>query len=286
MRRIIQSALLLLALAAACGSGRTAALSLSARSTSALGATAATPASGIQLDRVRLVLRKIELEPAPTGAGEASQAGEVEVAAGPLVLDLSGAALGGSVEHVLDAIVPAGTYRELKIEVRAASASDAAAPGLADLAGRGASVLLEGTIDGNAFTFASSLRAAQKKEGTFAVSAAGGSNLTLQLDPAGWFAGPGGARLDPRLESARAAIEANLASSIDLFQDDNRSGHENHHGGGDHDTDGGSDDADGGVADAGCTGYYGFGCAAGDAGHGHDGEADAGPEADGGGKHR
>ena len=176
MRPVIHSALLLLALAAACGPGRTAALSLSARSTSALGAAGAAPASGIQLDRVRLVLRKIELETAATaaaGAAEDAQAGEVEVAAGPLLLDLSGAALGGSVEHVLDAVVPAGTYRELKIDVRAASASDAATPGLRDLASRDASVLVEGTIDGKAFTFASSLRAAQKKEGSFTVSAAG-----------------------------------------------------------------------------------------------------------------
>lgn len=286
MRHIIHSALLLLALAAACGPGRTAALSLSARSTSALGAAGAAPASGIQLDRVRLVLRKIELEPAataPVGGGEDAQAGEVEVAAGPLLLDLSGAALGGSVEHVLDAVVAAGTYRELKIEVRAVSASDAATPGLRDLAARDASVLLDGTIDGQAFTFASSLRAAQKKEGSFAVSAASASNITLQLDPTGWFAGPGGARLDPRLESARAAIEANLASSIDLFQDDDRSGRENHH-------DRGGQDADGGTSDpgAGCTGYYGVSCSAGDAGHGGGhggGDADAGPEADGGAKH-
>jgi hypothetical protein len=83
-------------------------------------------------------------------------------------------------------------------------------------------------LRGQAFTFTSSLSAAQKKEGSFVVGA-GSANITLSFDPALWF-GAAGARLEPRVEANRAAIEANVRGSLDVFQDDDRSGHENRHG--------------------------------------------------------
>ena len=101
----------------------------------------------------------------------------------------------------------------------------AAEAGLAAL--DGASVAIDGTIDGAAFTFTSSLVSVQKREAILVVSADGGSsNVTLTVDPGGWFRAADGSRLDPRAASSRGAIAAHPAASIDAFGDDDVDGHE------------------------------------------------------------
>jgi hypothetical protein len=223
------------ALFLACGGPSGAPLSFSVTTASpAASARALVVAGSIDIQRVRLNVGRLKLEgPASAVAaaaasgssdggsddqdgGAGSEPGEVELRAGPFVIDLDAAALNGAVTRVFDAEVPAGTYREFRFEVF---------PGVAL---GNASLIVDGTIDGQAFTFTSSLAAAQKKEGSFVVGA-GSANITLAFDPALWF-GTAAARLDPRVEANRAAIEANLRNSLDVFQDDDRSGHENHHG--------------------------------------------------------
>lgn len=248
VRTILAAAALALA---ACGSKSSGKLAVSAAVTAGPAAGPATGAlalgNGITVDRVRIVVRKIELEgsaavPAPaapatpmglTGSGRSGQDhggddgdddGEGdEVQVGPFLVDLSGAELAGAITRVFDGDVPAGTYREVSIDVRAANASDAgASSGLAAMAG--SSLIVDGSADGRPFSFASSLRAKQKRESTIVVGA-GSANVTLSIDPTGWF-GSGSARLDPTSAADKAAIEANIAASIDVFGDDDEDGHD------------------------------------------------------------
>jgi hypothetical protein len=219
--------------------------------------------SGIAVDRVQLALRRIGLEGTPSaaavgaasdGTGDdhggsggssgssgssgsgaddgAEDAGEVKV--GPFLVDLAGDALAsGLLAPAFDGDVPPGTYRELRIVVGPVDPA-AATSALAALGGR--SVVIAGRIDGEAFTFSSSLTSTQKRESTVIVAASGASsNVTLTISPAGWFTGPGG-RLDPRVEANRSAIEARIAASIDAFGDDDHDGIDDateHHGGDD-----------------------------------------------------
>jgi hypothetical protein len=235
MNRLIAMAAAALFFACAGQSGAPVSFSVTTAHPTA-AASALVVAGNIDIQRVRLNIGRLKLEgpasaavaPAAVAAssdggsddfdggsdGGAGQAGEVELRQGPFVVDLDAAALSGAVTKVFDADVPAGTYREFRFEIFPG-------PGLGN-----ASLIVDGTIDGQPFTFTSSLAAAQKKEGSFVVGS-GSANITLAFDPALWF-GTAGARLDPRSETNRAAIEANVRGSLDVFQDDDRSGHENH----------------------------------------------------------
>jgi hypothetical protein len=206
-------------------------------------------AGTIDVQRVRLNVGRLKLEAQAGGAetdgehddgedggmadGGTGQVGEVDISQGPFLIDLDATALSaGAVTKVFDAQVPAGTYKELKLDI------------LPSAALQNASVIVDGTVGGKAFSFTSALLAKQKKEGSFVV---GGTtaNITLLIDPQQWF-GTAAAPLDPTLETNRAAIEDNIRRSIDVFQDDDHSGHENHDG--DHED---GEHRDGGHADGG-----------------------------------
>lgn len=242
------------------GGGR---LAVSARTVTPAGAAAtATPAGldlgdGIVLTRVRLGVQKIALEGAagatasatgavsgsPTmddsgggaGSGGSDSGGsddggsrgsddgssdEVEV--GPFAVDLGPGDLAGGIHPVFDAGVPAGTYRELRVVVGPVAAAGTGAP-LADLGGR--SVIVDGTIDGAPFSFASALASTQKVERIVSVAADGSSSgVTLTVDPHAWFRAADGARLDPTVDANRAAIEGAIRSSIGVEIEDESEG--------------------------------------------------------------
>jgi hypothetical protein len=235
MKRLIVSFTALLVLACARSSGAPVSFSVGTAKT-ATASRALVVAGTIDVQRVRLNVGRLKLEGQGSSTGfdgehddaedggmadgGAGQVDEVEIRQGPFLVDLDATALSaGAVTKVFDAQVPAGTYQELKLEVFPSAAL------------QNASVIVDGTIGGKSFTFTSALVAKQKKEGSFVV---GGStaNITLLIDPQQWF-GTAAAPLDPTQESNRAAIEANIQRSIDVFQDDDSSGHENHDG--DHD---------------------------------------------------
>ncbi|MCI0674113.1 MAG: hypothetical protein L0Y64_27005, partial [Myxococcaceae bacterium] len=162
--------------------------------------------------------------------------------AGPVVVDLQGAVLEGGVERLVDVSVPAGTYHELEFKIQPATSSDAQAstdPAVQAMVVKNASVILEGTVDGQPFEFVSALTLKQEFEGTFELSA-DHHNLTLNVDPSGWFTSSSG-RLDPREASARSSIEENIKRSMKVMNDDDEDGlddeHEDDHGG-EHDDDG------------------------------------------------
>jgi hypothetical protein len=249
------------AVLAACSGGSNSSLSLSARSATT-GAQPAAAATGIALTRVRVALEKIELR---------SRDGDrrAEIALGPVVIDLSGADLDGNVHRVFDSTVPAGTYDKIEFEIHPLERASTAA-GADDLLKQHASAIIDGTIDGEKFSFATAIEAQQEFEGRFVVTDKS-SNVTFDVDSSKWFV-KDGARLDPRDAANRSAIEDNLRNSINAFQDDDGLGHENHdvdddHGG---DRDGGDDHGDGGNSGPGGGGGEDGGHGGGDGGHGGD----------------
>src|SRR2546426_6832767 len=197
-------------------------LSVSVRAGSPAVAAAVAPkalvaGTGIDLSRVRVVGRKVELEKMGTSEMD-------EVASGPYLLDLSGASLDGSVAKVLDAGFVPGSYREIRFELHKPDSGEPGAnAALKDMIDAQASVIADGTIDGAAFTFTTAVTAEQRFDGI--IDLKDGSNLTLNVDASTWFTS-GGSRLDPRNETNRSQIENNIQNSFRAFKDDDHDGHE------------------------------------------------------------
>lgn len=164
---------------------------------------------------------------------------EGEVKVGPFLIDLTGDQMRGGLVHVFDGDVPAGTYHEIKIVVAPVKNADAGvSAGIAAM--NGASVIIDGTVaeaitdggttDGGSadggttatpFSFASNLRAAQKQRMEITVTVNSTThNVTLTIDPTGWFKAEDGSRLDPTVPANRPAIEANLRASIKGLEDE------------------------------------------------------------------
>lgn len=209
-------AIVLAASLSSCG-GSNLSFSVRAGSTAAtVSRSALIATTGITLSRIRLVIRKIELQKAGTPEID-------EVASGPYLLDLSGANLdNGTLGKVLDAGFTPGTYSEIEMELHKPDSTETGVnASLSDMVAAGASMIVDGTIDGTAFTFTTSVNAQQKFQGTIVLK--DGSNLTLNVDPSSWFVF-NGARLDPRNSSNRSQIENNIQASFKAFKDDNRDG--------------------------------------------------------------
>ncbi|MFL5303127.1 MAG: hypothetical protein ACJ79R_22575 [Anaeromyxobacteraceae bacterium] len=225
--------------------------------------------NGIVIDRVRVAIRKVKLEGAVDAAdagadggaddpanhalvaaakGGADDAGSGdggvddhggqglggdddadEIRVGPFLVDLTGDALAtGGLSKVFDGVVPPGTYRELKVVVDVVPPALAGADaGLADMNGK--SVIIDGKLDGTAFSFTSSLHAEAKRETTLVVGAST-ANVTLTVDPGAWFKAADGSRLDPSAPASKPQIEANIKASVDAFDDDDHDGRDDHGG--------------------------------------------------------
>jgi len=158
---------------------------------------------------------------------------------GPLLADVTAASLVGGIEQVFNGQVPEGTFHELKFvigPVTAAAPSGAGAK-FDELVTKNASIIIDYTVTDSSGTkssplqFVSSLTAQFQIEGDIVVSSTKSNNLTLSLDPSKWFV-TGTTFLDPRVDANKAAIEANIQASLDAFEDDDKSGHENHAGDG------------------------------------------------------
>jgi hypothetical protein len=248
---------------AACSSGSSGGITVSASAarpaTAALRAAALDAGNGVVVDRIRIVVRKFEVEGKPacgapssgstgtttTGAADRGSDddssgmddGECEIESGPFLVDLSGDALASGVHPVTGIDVPAGTYEELRFDVHVIDAAKAGTDaGLLAMAQAGASVLVNGTVDGTAFEFASAVSVSQKREGSIVVDPKTGANVTLDLDPSGWFKAADGSRLSPTDPAARSAIEARIQSSLRVLHDDDEDGEDDEsegHGGSD-----------------------------------------------------
>jgi hypothetical protein len=203
-----------------------------------------TDAAGntLEIDRVQLVLREVELEnETHQSACEAASASEgdcAEIELGPFLVDLP---LGvGGAARTVTANVPAGTYDEVKFKIRepdddtdADKAFVAAHPDFAHT-----SVKVEGSFNGTPFTFVSDLQAELKLELSppLVVDGSGTTDLTLFADLGTWFRDAGGNLLDPSSVSGQTVAD-NIAGGFHAFEDENHDGSDDH--GGDN---GGTDD--------------------------------------------
>ena len=226
-------------------------LNLATRAATAAASSAAlsapetyTDAAGntLEIDRVQLVLREVELEnETHQSACEAASASEgdcAEIELGPFLVDLP---LGvGGAARTVTANVPAGTYEEGKFKIRepdddtdADKAFVAAHPDFAHT-----SVKVEGSFNGTPFTFVSDLQAELKLELSppLVVDGSGTTDLTLFADLGTWFRDAGGNLLDPSSVSGQTVAD-NIAGGFHAFEDENHDGSDDH--GGDN---GGTDD--------------------------------------------
>jgi hypothetical protein len=262
-----------LALAGCGANGKSSTLSLSTR---ASAETAAPAATGLKLDdhvtltRVRIVIRDVKLEAHTATAGttttttttshpddsapggvetetetETEHAGEIEVAAGPILLDLKADALSSAkLQEAVSVTLPDGTYDELRFKIH--KLEDGEKSGDPEVDAARASVIVDGTFDGKDFHFVSQLSAKQKLEGSFTIGGSTPSNITLAIDVTGWFTGASG-DLDPSLAANQQAIEENIKASFRAFEDDDHDGQDDHgeHQGSGGTSGGGHDDGPG-----------------------------------------
>ncbi len=209
---------------AACSSSNPT-VSFSARAGAQSGAslqasTQVITSGAVTIDHVQMVVQSVELE-RPDANGGTNPVDE-ELGAGPFLIEFATNELDGHLKHVFDGSVPAGTYDKMKFKIHHVEDAEAAAnAALAPLKGK--SIVITGTYAAAPFTFTSSLEEEQEREGTFTV-ADGSNNITLNIDPSGWFVGSGGATLDPTLSANRSQIESNIKASIDAYDDDDRDG--------------------------------------------------------------
>ncbi len=234
--------------AAACSSSGNGKLALTVRNQASAAAVATTaPAgvdlgNGIVLTEVRMVVRRLTLLEAlvaPDGgadggimpATESGDGGTEDDAdesegpgIGPFFVDVLGDALKKGIHPSFDGSVPKGTYSGARISVNTVSAAQAKGnPGLEAMQALHASIVADGTIDGTAFEFATPIQVSQVKGGPITIGDKT-TNLTLDVDPTGWFTGADGARLDPRDSTALGQILENIRCSIRLIRDDDGDG--------------------------------------------------------------
>ena len=215
----------------------------------------------LEIDRVQLVFREVELEnetnqsACETASSSDGDCAEIEI--GPFLVDLP---LGvGGAARTVTASVPAGTYDEVKFKIRepdddtdADAAFVAEHPDFAH-----ASVKVEGSFNGASFTFVSDLRAELKLELSppLVVDGSGTTDLTLFADLGAWFRDAGGNLLDPSSVDGQLVAD-NIARGFNAFEDENHDGSDDH--GGDNqggDDQGGDDHGSGGQgADDGAAG--------------------------------
>lgn len=174
-----------------------------------------------------VVLREIELERVETvdcdQAVDENACEEFET--GPVLLDLP--LDGGTMRQVTIPVDP-GTYDEIEFEIHKVSSDDpedadflAAHPNLTDL-----SIRIQGTFNGEAFTYVTDLDVEQELElaDPIVVDAnTPNTNVTVRMDLAQWFRDASGMLIDPELGNKGGEFEGlvkeNIKQNIEAFED-------------------------------------------------------------------
>lgn len=211
----------------ACGASEPVKLSVRAGAPKQQGLTQQqlTLGNGISIDRVRMVVRSVKFDLTEEDDTASTSDDSHEVRSSPFLIDLSGAELDGGVADAITADVPAGTYEEAEIVIQRLEDAQASLPGFEELVAADASIIIEGTIDGAAFRFVSRDGMEQELPGSLVIGDVQ-NNVTLNVDPRGWFGGSDAARLDPRTAENQQAIENNIEASLEAFEDDDSDGAE------------------------------------------------------------
>ncbi len=225
---------------AATGSATTSA-SVASPSSGVLALTAAT--DSLVITKAQVVLARLELQRAGATCTSTESAGDdqksdsscAELELAPSIVSL---AVNGAVTQALNSSVPSGTYTAFEAKIRAVEARKSAST--AFLAAHpefvGASVRVEGTFNGKAFTYTGAPEA--ELEGLFSpplVADSTGANITINVDLANWFRTSGGTLVDPTTANAggtnASLVSGNISRSFKAFRDDNHDGHDDRDGG-------------------------------------------------------
>jgi hypothetical protein len=183
--------------------------------------------TGVDVDRFQIVMRNLRLQSDPTDGGF-STPDMIVIGPGPYLVDLSGPNLTGGVFTELVSgfsIRPKGYY-EMDIDLVPVSSADIQAnAALAPLLGK-TYVITGRNQQGTSFTFESSSSQVLVRESVFRMGL-NHNNVDVNIAPNRWFEGPdGGPAIDPTTTdpALRSMIEANVAASIDAYEDDNMDG--------------------------------------------------------------
>lgn len=191
--------------------------------------------SELVVTRVAVVLREIELELQNDDGCDDSMGSDdddcEEFSVGPVLLEVP---LDGSVEQVLsiDDVRP-GVYDEVEFEIHKPDDDTPADVTFLDEHPefRRVSIRVEGTFDETPFTYLTDLNEEQEVRLSPALDLrdGGGTTVTLALDVATWFTGPGGALVDPATANDGGPnenlVRDNIRDSIEGFEDRDRDGH-------------------------------------------------------------
>lgn len=192
-------------------------------------------ASELVIQRVAMVLREIELERQFDDDCDDRMPGDdddcEEFSTGPMLLEFP---VDGSVDQVLSISgVPADVYDEVEFEIH--KPEDDTQEDLAFIQAHPdferVSIRVEGTFDGEPFTYLTDLNEEQEHALVPPLEVAAGSgpvNVTLSIDLTTWFRTAAGDLVDPRTANDggpnEQLVENNIERSIDAFEDDDRDG--------------------------------------------------------------
>lgn len=191
--------------------------------------------SELVIQRVAMVVREIELERQFDDDCDDHVSGDdddcEEFSTGPMILELP---VDGSVDQVISiGSVPADVYDE--VEFRIHKPEDDTPEDLAFLLAHPeferVSIRVEGTFDGEQFTYLTDLSEEQEHALVPPLVVGADSspvNVTLSIDVSTWFLTAGGDLVDPRSANDggpnEQLVENNIELSIDAFEDDDRDG--------------------------------------------------------------
>jgi hypothetical protein len=136
---------------------------------------------------------------------------------GPIVVELTADEIASGAHRDFDlGKLPTGTYGGAEIEIEPLDATaDTSDPALADFVSSKASVLVEGTYQGNAFSFAGHFLAEQGTDGDVTVDAATPVSLALTVDPSKWFLDANGAAVDPSDATQHDTLAVAMCKTLD-----------------------------------------------------------------------
>ena len=181
---------------------------------------------GASVSSFRIVMRNLRLQSEPTD-GSVDSPGAEFIGPGIYLVDLPPSALeDGAFTSLISEfhIDPKGLY-EMDIDLAPVTAAEVqATPALSPLLGK--TWMIEGQdAHGTAFVLESAVARVLVRESVFRIGF-NHNNLDVNIAPNTWFVGPDGGVLEPASTDpgVRAQIEANVAASIDAYEDDDMDG--------------------------------------------------------------
>jgi hypothetical protein len=202
--------------------------------------SATVGADALVITKAQLVLARIELQRVGATCASELAAGDderddhdcEELELAPMLVDLP---VNGTVVNAINVTIPEGTYSSLEAKLRPVRAgNDRGRGSSAFLAAHpelsGVSVLVEGTFNGQAFTFTSPVSAGIEHSFSPPLTVSSSPlNFTVNVDLSNWFR-KSGALIDPRTANAGGANERtvadNIRQSFRAFRDDDHNGHD------------------------------------------------------------